>query len=253
MKIIPVLDLLGGTAVRGIAGRRSEYRPVRSVLAAGSDPGEVARGYCEILGLREIYLADLDAILNGRPNTALYRELAEQGVQLLIDAGLREPEEGEAVLASGAHALIAGLETLSGPAALRNVVREFGPQRVIFSLDLRQGRPLGDRDAWGSRDPLQIGCRAVELGVRRMIVLDLADVGTGLGPGSLELCGRLQSACPGLQIMTGGGVRNLDDLRAAADRRIDGVVVASALHDGSIGRAQLEELCSRVPLHRGRP
>ena len=43
MRIVPVIDLLGGQAVRARRGDRANYRPVQSALVAGSDPVDVAR------------------------------------------------------------------------------------------------------------------------------------------------------------------------------------------------------------------
>ena len=62
MRIIPVLDLQGGQAVHAIAGDRAHYRPIQSVLHEGPDPIGLARAYRDSLGLRDLYLADLDAI-----------------------------------------------------------------------------------------------------------------------------------------------------------------------------------------------
>jgi hypothetical protein len=42
MRILPVLDLMNGVVVRGVGGRRSEYRPVASRLAVSADPADVA-------------------------------------------------------------------------------------------------------------------------------------------------------------------------------------------------------------------
>ena len=38
MLVIPVLDLLDGQAVHAVRGRRDDYRPIRSLLAATSEP-----------------------------------------------------------------------------------------------------------------------------------------------------------------------------------------------------------------------
>ena len=42
MRIIPVLDLMQGQIVRGIAGQRESYRPIKSSLVAGSDHEAIA-------------------------------------------------------------------------------------------------------------------------------------------------------------------------------------------------------------------
>ena len=63
MKILPVLDLLDGIVVRGVAGKRNAYRPVESQLVDNPDPIFVAEAFRNHFGLTEFYLADLDAIL----------------------------------------------------------------------------------------------------------------------------------------------------------------------------------------------
>ena len=62
MRVIPVIDLKGGVAVHAVRGERERYRPVRSRIAAGSDPVELTRAVRDRFGLDEVYVADLDAI-----------------------------------------------------------------------------------------------------------------------------------------------------------------------------------------------
>ena len=75
-----------------------------------------------------------------------------------------------------------------------------------------------------------------------MILLDLAAVGSGEGPPHQETCLRWKESFQDLELITGGGVRNLADLLALKKAGVDGVLIASALHDGSLGRAELEQL-----------
>ncbi len=118
LRVIPVLDLKSGNAVHAVGGRRNHYQPVRSLLHASSDPAALARAFRDRLGLRALYLADLDAIAGAPPALRLYRQLADLGLSLWVDAGLRDDELVPPLLASGASTLIAGLETLRGPGAL---------------------------------------------------------------------------------------------------------------------------------------
>src|SRR5216684_7133564 len=102
MHVLPVLDLLEGVVVRGVGGRRDEYRPVVSRLVDRPDPFSVARAFRDQLGLTRLYVADLDAILHQRPNREVYRSLADEGLELLVDAGLRDVKSAELNLAAGA-------------------------------------------------------------------------------------------------------------------------------------------------------
>lgn len=241
MRIIPVLDLKGGQAVHAVAGDRAHYRPVRSVLHPGPDALGLARAYRERLGVTELYLADLDAIGGGRPACEAYEAIAGLGTRLWIDAGIRggrdldaRPGQGGPLPAGDGHVLIVGLETIAGPAALREVGERVGAQRLAFSLDLRAGRPLvATGAAWGTADPLRIAGWAVGLGILRLVVLDLARVGTGRGLGTLGLLRALRRDHPAVELVAGGGISGpaeLDELAEVAAAAL----VGSALHDGRL-------------------
>jgi phosphoribosylformimino-5-aminoimidazole carboxamide ribotide isomerase len=247
MQVLPVLDLLDGIVVRGLGGRRDEYRPVVSRLVARPDALSVARAFRDQLGLSRLYVADLDAILHQRPNRDVYRLLANDGFDLMIDAGLRSVDSAAELVASGAAQVIAGLETWPGPEELARLCTMIGTDRAVFSLDLKHDVPMGDLSRWHDNEPLRIAIRAVEAGVRELIVLDLASVGGGTGVPTTELCGKLRGMYPELRLITGGGVRNTRDIERLAQLGVDGVLVASALHDGAISGDCLRQLQESAP------
>jgi phosphoribosylformimino-5-aminoimidazole carboxamide ribotide isomerase len=79
-----------------------------------------------------------------------------------------------------------------------------------------------------------------------MIVLDLAGVGEDAGVRALDVCRRAAKMAntrgTPLQLVSGGGVRGIDDLAALADAGCSAALVASALHDGRIAAADVAEL-----------
>ena len=237
MRIFPVLDLLNGVVVRGVAGRRAEYRPVVSQLVASSDPVAVAEAFRSHFGLSELYLADLDAIAGRAPALLTYRALRRLGFRLWVDAGIRNKKDADVLAKEGAN-LVVGLETLVSPAALAEILQAHA-DRTVFSLDLRDGVPMGDRQAWEMADAWDIAGRAIILGARRILVLDLAHVGVGAGTGTGSLCSRLISSYDDLEVWAGGGIRNAGDLYALRSAGITAVLVASALHNGTILPSEL--------------
>jgi phosphoribosylformimino-5-aminoimidazole carboxamide ribotide isomerase len=242
LRIVPVLDVMEGRVVRGVAGRREEYRPIESVLIDGCDALPIAQAIRTRFGLSELYLADLDAILRSAPNTGILRSLRDAGFAMTVDAGIRRCEDAAAIVAAGAHQIVAGLETLDGPQELSRLVEQLGASRVVFSLDLRDGRPLGNAAKWHDDDPCAIAGQAIGAGCTQLIVLDLASVGTAGGVPTLPLCAEIRRTWPHVTMIAGGGIRGIEDLRRLDASIIDGVLIASALHNGSIGPAELHAL-----------
>ena len=241
MRIIPVIDLMGDTVVHAIAGQRSAYRPVQSVLASQSTPDSIGRALSQTFQATSVYVADLDAIAGADPAWTAYRQIARCGLNLWVDAGLSSPERAGEFSpgrpdASWIERVVVGLESITSPEALQHTVRVIGKDRCIFSLDLRQGTPITGSAAWAGYGAVEIAQAAAEAGVRSMIVLDLARVGTGQGVGTLSLCRQLRALWPEINLVAGGGVRNLADLHDLQESGCHAALVASALHDGRLTR-----------------
>ncbi|QDT33348.1 HisA/HisF-related TIM barrel protein [Thalassoglobus polymorphus] len=236
MELIPVLDLMRHQVVRGIAGNRKEYQANQSCLVEGSDPVETALAFKKHFNVKTLYIADLDALTGHGKSTAEISSLSKTGHNLIVDAGAVTPQAAVDLLKCGANQVVVPLEALPNMKALSTVLSEIGPLQTVFSLDLKNGKPLEKRDQ--SRPPLEIVNEAIAIGVQKMIVLDIAGVGTSRGISTVELCQQIRSAYPDVEIISGGGVRSLSDLTPLTECHVNGVLIASALHDGQITPAQ---------------
>jgi phosphoribosylformimino-5-aminoimidazole carboxamide ribotide isomerase len=234
MRIIPVLDLKAGHVVRACAGRRHDYRPIVSRLTHSSDPADVARAFRDHYYFSELYLADLDAITGAPPALATYRALQALEFRLWVDAGVRDVASAEPLAQMHINQIIVGLETVAGPRALIDICHRIGVGRILFSLDLRDGLPLGERFRWCGPDAWSIATQAIAIGVRRVIILDLARVGRDSGTGTEDLCTRRASQYPEVEIVAGGGIRDNNDLQRLQDCGVRVALVGSALHDGRL-------------------
>ena len=245
MRVIGVLDLLGGYAVHARAGRRELYAPVETVAGAPIEPGNalaLARAYLDRLELTELYVADLDAILGRGPQDAAVGGLAELGVPLWLDAGGSSVDSVQHGIDLGAARVVVGLETLPSFDTLRNICDTVGGERIAFSLDLRNGKPLVASSASGvlrnSGSGVRFAANAAAAGVASVIVLDLARVGMGQGL-DFDLISTVRETLPGLTLIAGGGIRGLADLNRLATIGCDGALVATALQDGRLRAAEI--------------
>jgi phosphoribosylformimino-5-aminoimidazole carboxamide ribotide isomerase len=247
MQIVGVIDLLGGQAVHAKGGHRAGYQPV-SVVAGTAVNGDAARlveVYGE-LGLDACYIADLDAIAGGADNEQAVRGVLSQDVPMWLDAGTSTAAQAQRARERGAARVVIGLETLPSFTALGDIVTAVGSDAVVFSLDLREGCPMTSTAALGALSLEALAQGAADAGACAIIVLDVARVGLGRGL-DLPVLERVRRAAPGVTLLAGGGVRDVDDLRLLASVGCDGALVATALH--SANAADLVRAGHRAVVH----
>jgi len=239
VKVIPVVDVLGGVVFHAVRGRRREYQPLKSVLCASTDPVEVAAAL-KALGFGRLYVADLDAITGGCPNFSFFKKVAaETGLELMVDAGVTSLEAAEELLNSGVSKVIIGTETLLSTSFVADAVASFGSEKLMVSLDLMGDRVLSKSEADTPVEPIALLHEFQDIGVSQIIVLDLAKVGSGEGinkPFLKDILREIEA-----EIFVGGGVQGIKDLLELKDLGVFGVLVATALHSGKISPEELKQ------------
>ena len=239
MKAIPVIDILNGVVVHAVRGKRIEYKPLQSNLSNSVDPIEVAKDFKK-LGFSELYIADLDAIIDCSADFQVFQRITDvTGLNLMVDAGVTSMERAEKLLKSGVSKLVIGTETLQNKSFVGEAVKAFGSDRVIVSLDLRGDKVLVKLGFNGCADPMCLLSEFKVMGVSQVIVLDLARVGSGEGV-NMAFMKKVLAEVP-LNLYVGGGVRDISDLIELRDTGISGALVATSLHSGKISIGQLKD------------
>lgn len=231
-----MIDLVGGVVVHARAGERDRYRPLAgSRLVGSAEPFSVVAALLELHPFRALYVADLDAIRGRGDHLALLRGLGERhpDLALWVDAGVADEARLGELLALPAVRPVLGSESQADPRLLEQACAR-AAERILLSLDWRGEEAL---------DPAGLRERP-ELWPEDVVVMTLGRVGTGAGP-DLERLERIRlRAGPGRRVWAAGGVRGLADLQLLHERGIAGALVATALHDGRLGRAELARLAA---------
>lgn len=235
--VYPAVDISGGRCVRLLQGRFG------SETVYSDDPVKVALGFCSA-GARWLHIVDLDGAKTGH---SANRELVLEAVRLSscpvqAGGGLRTVEDVREVLFAGANRAVLGTFALEDQAGVAGVCKEFGP-RIAVSLDAKGGELASHGWTVGTGISLLDAVAAFEsAGVSAFIYTDVSRDGTMQGPDIDGL--RRLLAVTRLPVIASGGIASLDDLRAVARLKNEGVVgaiVGRAFyeHKFSVGEATL--------------
>jgi phosphoribosylformimino-5-aminoimidazole carboxamide ribotide isomerase len=237
MVIVPSIDVRGGrVAYRGEVG-------------ADIDPRDLAVRYLR-QGADELHLVDLDGAERSEyANVDPLAEIARfAAVPCRLAGGISSLAKAESAIAAGFAGVLFSSAVFGDNALLRRIAR-LG-DRAIVEIEARDGvlAPRGGdaelmRRAAG-RDALEAAEIATLRGVRALYVVDTSADGRLGGP-PLLLMERIRAKIgPEAAFHTGGGVRDLDDVRALARWGAASVVIGRAFLDRRFTLAEAKAACA---------
>lgn len=234
MDLYPAIDLRGGKVVQLVQGDFAR----ESVHA--EDPVEVAEAFVAA-GAPWIHMVDLDAARTGEAHNRAMIERVCRAVAVPVQAGggVRSVDAAAALADVGVRRVVMGTAAVQDPDLVSQVSAR---QPVALGLDVR-GREVSIK-GWTEGSGLDIADALDRLdgcGAEVVVVTQIAGEGLLAGPdvdGLTELL-RLTD----LAVVASGGVGTLDHLRAldavhVGDRRLDGVIVGTALYEGHVDAAE---------------
>lgn len=221
INIIPVIDVMNGSVIHAVAGKRNEYKPIsRSIITSSPNPEEVLRGFKK-LGCSYVYIADLDAIMDRGNNEFVIDIAVSYGFKVLADIGRRGLDKKD----TSNILYVIGTEYIVYPDEIDLIFNR------IISLDIKNGKVLfKNKDA----DVSQVAKDFCNRNPRLVIVLNLDRVGTSHGI-DIDTLKKVKINCEA-DIAVGGGLGDIKELELLKNLGIKYVLVATAIHRGIVDR-----------------
>jgi phosphoribosylformimino-5-aminoimidazole carboxamide ribotide isomerase len=237
MVIVPSVDVRAGrVAYRGGVG-------------AEISPSDLAARYVDE-GADELHLVDLDGAERGDyVNADLLADIARSaGVPCRLAGGISSLAKAEDAVASGFAGVLFSSAVFGDDTLLRRIAR-LG-EHAIVEIEAADGAlaPRGGdaelvRRAAG-RDVTEAADIAMLRGIRALYVVDTTADGRLGGP-PLVLMERLRAKTgPEVRFHTGGGVRDVEDVRALARWGAASVVIGRAFLDHRFTLAEAKSACA---------
>jgi len=236
MVIVPSVDVRAGrVAYRGDVG-------------ADEDPRELAARYVAD-GAQELHLVDLDGAERGEfVNFALLADIARASrARCRLAGGIATLERARSAREAGFAGVLFSSAVFGDEQLVRRCARETG---AIVEIESRDGKlaPRGGPAELvfyaAGMDAVTAATTASARGVRDLYVIDLSVDGRLGGP-PLVLLEQLRRATgTTVRFHTGGGVRDLGDVRALAGWGAASVVIGRAFLEGRFTLAQAQAACA---------
>ncbi|MAG34760.1 MAG: 1-(5-phosphoribosyl)-5-[(5-phosphoribosylamino)methylideneamino]imidazole-4-carboxamide isomerase [Dehalococcoidia bacterium] len=230
MLVLPAIDLKGGEAVQL---RQGDFEQARQY----GDPAAAAARWLA-KGAQYLHIVDLDAAAAGHPVNrsavaSIVGEAARAGVPVQLGGGLRAIVDVVAALHSGVTRVVLGTAAAKSPDLAEEMVRRFGAEKIVVSLDARDG--VVATHGWRLQSRYSVHELAAELvsrGVRRFVYTDITQDGTLTSPDteSTLALARATSAA----VIAAGGITTTEHVRALGAAGCEGVIVGTALYEGRL-------------------
>jgi phosphoribosylformimino-5-aminoimidazole carboxamide ribotide isomerase len=129
--------------------------------------------------------------------------------------------------------VVLGTIAVERPQLVRDALQKFDAQRIAIGIDARDGfvRVRG----WQTESGIAATDLALQmrgLGIRTIIFTDISR--DGLGSGLNISSTRALADATGLDVIASGGVHTLEDVLAARNANLVGVIIGRALYEGTI-------------------
>ncbi|CAM0998400.1 1-(5-phosphoribosyl)-5-[(5-phosphoribosylamino)methylideneamino]imidazole-4-carboxamide isomerase [Rhodanobacter sp. Root179] len=228
--IIPAIDLRGGQVVRL---KQGDYAQQTTYAA---DPRELAKRYAQA-GAAWLHLVDLDGARSGRlDNLAVIASIAADGMAIQAGGGAREEADLQRLFDAGVQRVVLGSVAIRDPERVAGWLAKYGTERLTLALDTRH---VDGRWALPSAGWTEVEARTLDelapwyaaRGARHLLCTDIDRDGM-LAGFNLDLYRHLAESVPSLAVQASGGVRSLDDIRAAREAGACGVILGRALLEG---------------------
>ena len=232
--IFPAIDLQDGRSVRLYKGDFAKETIINP------DPVDQASQY-ESAGVGALHLVDLDGAKAGKPvNVDIVKNVRAAFTGILeIGGGIRDKAAVDLYLEMGVNRVILGSVALKNPELTKEVIAEYGAERIVIGVDGKDGKVVAEGWLDQSDVPMTelIGAM-VAAGAKYFIVTDVDRDGTMQGANE-ALLSSLQDQFPTARIVASGGVRNLEDIKNLEKYGVVDSIVGKALYEGTI---TLEEI-----------
>lgn len=235
--IFPAIDLRNGQVVR-----LKEGDPNRQTMYT-SDPAQAAERWLGA-GAPWLHVVNLDGafgesdVENRDALQKILKTSRNYNARIQFGGGLRDLDSINMALEMGIQRVILGTIAIKAPEILLQALEKWGEERIVVSLDSREEKVQihGWQEAT-DQSTLETAQSLKRAGLRWLIFTDISRDGLQTG---INLAATVKlSRETRLRVIASGGVARYEDIEAARQNKLAGIIVGRALYEGKLDAKHL--------------
>ena len=237
IQVIPSILILENKIVRLSQGDYSKVKVYKK------SPIDLAREF-EDAGIQVVHLVDVDGAKRGSPLNYHILETIAGYTDLKVDftGGITTDGDISKAYEYGASYITAATLAAKNPDLFASWIVSYGREKITLGADSLDGN-IAIR-GWIKKTEIDLFEHIdyfYSRGLKYVKTTDISRNGLLEGP-SFELYQKILNQFPDIQILAGGGVRNIQDIEKLNDMGVFAVIVGKALYEGNINLKDVEKL-----------
>ena len=197
----------------------------------------------EDLGVKDIYFVDLGSAKMHEKNNFILLEMISQfsNIKINYSGGLRTSENVSSAFNNGANMVTLGSMPVYDKNIFLNCLTTWGFKKIVMAVDIwKNNLRINGWKHQTKIDPLDHIDYFSDKGLKNIKVTDISKDGTLDGP-PFSLYKKILKKYPQMNMITGGGIRNIKDIEKLKDIGIKNVIFGRAFYEGNLTLNELED------------
>ena len=234
MLVLPAIDLKEGEAVRLYKGDYSK----KTVYS--KNPEELASNF-EKMGAKYLHIVDLDGAKDGQCiNLETIKKIRNNvSIPIELGGGIRNKDIVKLYLEDiGINRVILGTSALNNPKFLEDMIDEYGPERIVVGVDVKDG--FVSISGWLETSKIkyiEFIKNIEQIGVKYIVATDISKDGTLQGP-NFELYKDISNNSD-INIIVSGGIKSAENIYHVKKLNYYGCIIGKAYYEKMIDLAEV--------------
>ena len=234
------MNLIGSIYVKDNLAVKVRSGDFRTLKYIDESPIDIIKNF-EDIGIKEVYCVDLGSAKFQEKNNFLLIEMMSQFSKIKINysGGLRTSENISNAFINGADKVTLGSMPVYNKNVFLSSITTWGYKKIVMAVDIWKNHLR--INGWKNKtkiNPIEHIKYFFKKGLKNIKVTDISKDGAMQGP-PIKLYKKIIKKFPKMKLITGGGIRNINDIKRLNEAGVKNAIFGRAYYEGNITLEQV--------------